>query len=101
MRKGKRVFYFILNRFLYYLLILFCFSSIYCMLFLKQCKKESQNKTKVRYLGIWSFIFSWLSSDSEQIVFVKNDILWLFKDQRGCGEAGSGVGFIGSPEGQS
>lgn len=67
-RKGKRAFYFILIRFLYYLLILFSFTSICCMLLLKQCKKESQNKTEVCYLGIWGFVFSWLPSDLEQIV---------------------------------
>lgn len=41
----------ILNGFLYYVLVLFCFMSIHYMLFLTQCKKESQNKSKVCYLG--------------------------------------------------
>ena len=38
--------------FLYSVLVLYYFTmSIYCMLFLKQCKKESQNKTKICYIS--------------------------------------------------
>ena len=56
--------------FLYSVLVLFYFTmSIYCMLFLKQCKKESQNKTKVCYISIWGFTYSLLSSGLEQVVY--------------------------------
>lgn len=32
-----------------------------------KCKKESQTKTKVCYISIWGFTYSWLSSGLEQV----------------------------------
>lgn len=57
-RKGNREFHFLCNRFLYYLLVMFCvIISMYCTLLLKDVKKNLKMKQNFVMLILEFYVF--------------------------------------------